>query len=201
MRETTKIGMFTRNGLASAIALSAAALTSTAAAQDFVLEEVVVTAQKRAQSLQDVPISVAAVSGEQISNAGITGLEELSLYTPNVNINQGKASIPVWRLEEFRYGFHRLGMMADILGKSHVITGVGDGVAFNELLHARILSTPEAKLGLTPNVDTTYSSMFYDLQHGPLILSVPEIKVSSNCGCILVKCGVSWSASDRCSCR
>jgi iron complex outermembrane recepter protein len=92
VRELHKVGMFTRNGLAAAVALSAAVLTSTASAQGFVLEEIVVTAQKRAQSLQDVPISVAAVSGEQISNAGITGLEELSLYTPNVNINQGKAS-------------------------------------------------------------------------------------------------------------
>lgn len=92
MREIFKIGKFTPNRLATAVALTAATLASTAVAQDFTLEEIIVTAQKRAQSLQDVPISVAAVSGEQISDIGITGLEELSLYTPNVNINQGKAS-------------------------------------------------------------------------------------------------------------
>jgi len=78
--------------LATAVALTATTLASTAVAQGFALEEIIVTAQKRAQSLQDVPISVATVSGEQISDIGITGLEELSLYTPNVNINQGKAS-------------------------------------------------------------------------------------------------------------
>lgn len=58
----------------------------------FVLEEIIVTAQKRAQSLQDVPISVATISGEKINNLGIQGLEELSIYTPNVTINQGMAS-------------------------------------------------------------------------------------------------------------
>lgn len=58
----------------------------------FVLEEVIVTAQKREQNLQDVPIAVAAVSGEKISDLGITGLEELTLQIPNVNINQGQAT-------------------------------------------------------------------------------------------------------------
>ena len=52
-------------------------------------EEVIVTAQKRVENLQDVPISIIAVSGETISNAAITGLEELTLYIPNVTINSG----------------------------------------------------------------------------------------------------------------
>jgi outer membrane receptor protein involved in Fe transport len=59
------------------------------AAQSLVLEEVIVTAQKRTESLQDVPISVAAMSGEKIDDIGITSLEELTLYIPNVTINGG----------------------------------------------------------------------------------------------------------------
>ncbi|MCX2982935.1 TonB-dependent receptor [Halieaceae bacterium IMCC14734] len=58
-------------------------------AQSAVLEEVIVTAQKRVQNLQDVPISIAAVSGEKIDDIGITGLEELTQYIPNVTINNG----------------------------------------------------------------------------------------------------------------
>jgi outer membrane receptor protein involved in Fe transport len=61
-------------------------------AQQLVLEEVIVTAQKREQSLQDVPIAVAAMTGEKIEDTGITNLEELTLYIPNVNINQGQAT-------------------------------------------------------------------------------------------------------------
>ena len=61
-------------------------------AQQLVLEEVIVTAQKREQSLQDVPIAVAAMSGEKINDVGIQDLEELTLYIPNVNINQGRGA-------------------------------------------------------------------------------------------------------------
>lgn len=52
------------------------------------LEEVIVTAQKRAQSLQDVPISVNAFSGDKIAEAGVTDLENLSSFVPNFSINQ-----------------------------------------------------------------------------------------------------------------
>jgi iron complex outermembrane receptor protein len=73
--------------LASALAL---ALYGTGAlAQGLQLEEVIVTAQKRTESLQDVPIAIIAMSGEKIDDFGITGLEELTQYTPNVTINNG----------------------------------------------------------------------------------------------------------------
>lgn len=52
------------------------------------LEEVVVVAQKRAQSLQDVPVSVAAVDADKISDAGIVDLQGLSDYVPNFSINE-----------------------------------------------------------------------------------------------------------------
>ena len=51
------------------VALSAAVAGMSATAFGQALEEVVVTAQKRTQSLQDVPISVTAISGEQIQNS------------------------------------------------------------------------------------------------------------------------------------
>jgi len=48
-----------------------------------VLEEIVVTAQKRSQSLSDVPISVTALAGDKLQDAGIESLNDLSDYTPN----------------------------------------------------------------------------------------------------------------------
>ncbi len=48
-----------------------------------VLEEVVVTATKRQESLQDVPVSVAAVTVETIEDMGIVDMEEISLHIPN----------------------------------------------------------------------------------------------------------------------
>ena len=73
--------------LASALALTA--YGASALAQRPMLEEVIVTAQKRVERLQDVPISIVAVSGEKIDDAGIIGLEELTQYIPNVTINNG----------------------------------------------------------------------------------------------------------------
>ena len=37
------------------------------------LEEIVVTAQKRSENLQDVPIAITAVSGQALDRAGATG--------------------------------------------------------------------------------------------------------------------------------
>ena len=43
------------------------------------LEEIVVTARKREESLQDIPIAISAFTAEQIENRGITRLEDLTL--------------------------------------------------------------------------------------------------------------------------
>jgi len=50
---------------------------------DRVLEEVIVTAQKREQSLQEVPIAVTALQGEFLNQAGITDVFQMSAVTPS----------------------------------------------------------------------------------------------------------------------
>mgnify|MGYP000586720877 CR=1 FL=1 len=69
-------------------ALLGVMVTSQVAAQSGtpVLEEVVVTAQKRAENIQDVPSSVSALSGETLKDNNIDNLNDLSLYTPNVKL-------------------------------------------------------------------------------------------------------------------
>ncbi|MEH6695828.1 MAG: TonB-dependent receptor [Hyphomonas sp.] len=52
------------------------------------LQTVTVTAQKREQSLQDVPISVVAKSGADIETRGIQRIEDLSLLVPNFSVQQ-----------------------------------------------------------------------------------------------------------------
>ena len=42
------------------------------------LEEIVVTAQKRVESVQDVPVSITVVSNEQLAREGVTQLADLS---------------------------------------------------------------------------------------------------------------------------
>ena len=69
---------------ALAVAVAAASASSLAAE----LEEVLVTAQKRTESLQDVPISVTAISGEFIEDASIRSFGDLSAYVPNFSVTE-----------------------------------------------------------------------------------------------------------------
>ncbi|MFQ3200317.1 MAG: iron complex outermembrane receptor protein [Zhongshania sp.] len=55
----------------------------------YALEEVMVTAQKRSENLQDVPLSVSVMSGDEIREKGLKNLNEVSLYAPNTRINVG----------------------------------------------------------------------------------------------------------------
>lgn len=85
---------FKRNLLSAALSTSLLA-SPFVAAQDgdsYALEEIVVTAQKRAQSLQDVPISVSAINGDKMSEAGIENLADLSAYVPNLRVIDGGLS-------------------------------------------------------------------------------------------------------------
>ena len=74
---------------------SALAVASPAMAQDAShggLEEIVVTAQKREQNLQQVPLAVSAVSGEQLELRGITETKQLGAIAPNVAALGGTTS-------------------------------------------------------------------------------------------------------------
>ena len=55
-------------------------------AQEFAIEEITVTAQKREQSLQDVPISVSAFDGAYIDKAGIKDIRDIGGLTPGLSI-------------------------------------------------------------------------------------------------------------------
>ncbi|POP53319.1 TonB-dependent receptor [Zhongshania marina] len=74
---------FRRSAIATAIVLCSS--YSVAAP---VLEEVIVTATIRAESLQDVPVSVNAVSGEKMMEAGISKVEDLQAYVPNLTMSE-----------------------------------------------------------------------------------------------------------------
>ncbi len=51
------------------------------------LEEVVVTAQRREESAQDVAISITAFSQEQLSRSNVTNASDLATYTPSLSMN------------------------------------------------------------------------------------------------------------------
>jgi len=73
--------------LAAAIiaALSTPALAAEEPATSGVLEQVIVTAQKRTENLQEVPLSIQAIGSEQLENLHIKGFEDFVRYMPAVS--------------------------------------------------------------------------------------------------------------------
>ena len=71
------------------------ALVATIAASDAAfaqgggIETVTVTAEKRAENVQDVPIAITAFTGSALEDKGVTGLTGLSNLTPNITLDAG----------------------------------------------------------------------------------------------------------------
>ena len=76
-----------RNALAAAVvtALSTPAFAQEAAQQSGVLEEVLVTAQKRTENLQEVPLSIQAIGTERLEELHVKGFEDYVKYLPSVS--------------------------------------------------------------------------------------------------------------------
>ncbi|PZN32976.1 MAG: TonB-dependent receptor, partial [Proteobacteria bacterium] len=73
--------------VAATLAISATS-TTPVQAQDAEIgrnvETIIVTAQKREQNLQDVPIAVTAVSGELLQDTGVRDIKDLTILTPGL---------------------------------------------------------------------------------------------------------------------
>ncbi len=60
--------------------------------------EIIVTATKRAESLNDVPMSISAASGDDLAAAGIRSAEDLGKIIPGFTFTQSAYSTPVYSL-------------------------------------------------------------------------------------------------------
>jgi hypothetical protein len=93
--DTMQIRNSRRSQLAMAISATLASLgagsISHAQAQDqsLQLEEIIVTARKTEESLQDVPIAITAFTAQALEEAGIESVVDIAAQTPGFSFNQG----------------------------------------------------------------------------------------------------------------
>lgn len=75
-------------------ALSTFAMAQDAVPQDgaTAVDDVIVTARRRAEVLQDVPVAVTAVSAETLENRGTADITELARSTPSLTLNSARGS-------------------------------------------------------------------------------------------------------------
>jgi len=72
----------------TALAIAGATASASTLAQEQVVEEVIVTAQKREQRLVDVPVAITAISGGEIAQKGLTDLQDISFTVPGMALRE-----------------------------------------------------------------------------------------------------------------
>ena len=87
--ERRRMTTVTLRRLATGASLAALAVATPAFAQ---VEEIIVTANKVAENVQDVPIAVSAVTGDALEAAGTTSLENIGDLVPSVTFRKGTTS-------------------------------------------------------------------------------------------------------------
>ncbi|MEA1647516.1 TonB-dependent receptor [Nitrospirillum sp. BR 11164] len=87
------IGFMLLSGVAlGALHGTARAQSAAPADADGVLQEIVVTAQKRAENLQDVPVAITALTAETLEKTGVRDVQDLPALTPGLQIKTSDAS-------------------------------------------------------------------------------------------------------------
>src|SRR5580698_6180717 len=113
-----------------AIAADAVADTSNAPA----LEEIIVTAQKRSENLQDVPISVVAINAQQAQDAGITNIRNLAILTPGLTVtSEGNEAITTARIRGIGTVGDNPGLESSVGVNIDGVYRPRNGVAFGDL--------------------------------------------------------------------
>ena len=88
MRKTTNFQISTLSA-----AIASTLISGYATAQQSALEEVIVTATRRAQSVQDIPINITALGANLIERERITDLSDIAKRVPGMNlVDQGPRS-------------------------------------------------------------------------------------------------------------
>ena len=83
-RSTLNSTALRRNKLSTAVAMGVLMVSGDSIAESRVIEEVVITATRRAQSVQDVPINISVVTGDTIRETGVSDLNDLIRLVPGL---------------------------------------------------------------------------------------------------------------------
>ena len=133
---------------ATSCTLSALAQEASPSSQAGVLQEVIVTARQRAESLQEVPDSVTAFTAATIERAGINDVRAFIDKTPNVFLKQGGRAgasyITVRGITTGQNGWAPVTMVVDGIPTA-TIEGFNQGTLF-DLERIEVLKGPQSAL-------------------------------------------------------
>jgi len=106
-------GRQARTPLLTAVLLASTAMASPAfaqAQQETAVDEIVVTAQRREQALNDVGMSIQAFGAEQLEALRVTNVQDLSTAVPSFTVSRSYQGVPTFTLRGI--GFNTINMSA-----------------------------------------------------------------------------------------
>jgi iron complex outermembrane receptor protein len=118
--------------------------------QPALLEEIVVTAQKRSENLSEVPVAVSVVSAEQLQTANVTNAESLDQLVPTLTFKKGTTNL------NSTLSIRGIGTQSFASGAEPSVATVVDGVVmgragmafteFTDLAQVEVLQGPQGTL-------------------------------------------------------
>ncbi len=137
-----------RRGLSTAIATIVASLSLGANAQQ--IEEVVVTAQKRSESLQEVPMSVSALASSDLEGLKFRDAGEISAQIPNLQaVNTAGDGFPIFSLRGVSmsdFSFNQSSPIASYVDEVYKGNPAIQGVQIYDLERIEVLRGPQGTL-------------------------------------------------------
>ena len=114
-----------------------------------VLEEIIVTAQKREQKLQEVGISVTAFSGDLIDNLGYTNTTDISQQTPGLSIVQyspGLTNVSIRGVSQNDFGDHLEPPIAVYVDEAYISVMGAASIQMYDIERVEVLRGPQGTL-------------------------------------------------------
>jgi iron complex outermembrane receptor protein len=146
MERSTAYPQSCKNPCAIAIALT---IGMSSPAKSQMLEEVVVTAQKRSQSLQDVPIALSAFNATFLETTGVQNLGGLQQFTPGLDIESLSVTQPTYKIRGIGSGGLSIGTDPAVgiyTDGIYVGRSASSNVEFSDIERVEVLKGPQGTL-------------------------------------------------------
>ena len=136
--------------LAAATVAPVVPMVAQSATPDIELEEIIVTAQKREQRLQDVPVSITALSAEQLVAFKLNSGTDLQKYTPNLRIsnagNEDQPKISIRGLSQFDFNLNASSPTGVFYDEVYIASQFLGGPQIYDMQRIEVLRGPQGTL-------------------------------------------------------
>ena len=134
-----------------ALARAAETLSPAAAGAGDTVQEVVVTAQRREQSLLDVPVAVTALTSRSLETKGVTNSAQLAAVVPNLQVNSAYGETqPNFSLRGVsvanEYNSNQVSPIGVYINDVYVVSRTSQGMGLFDLDRVEVLRGPQGTL-------------------------------------------------------